>query len=114
MLCSRPSLWRRFSKDLKKKKLVEADYQQSGAWVMRWGQENENAYCLPAPLTCFLFTVADDVGLRVHELEVGNSGSVIKPGDKVVVSREPCSLCPPRSLPLTYYFQSWRSEWWWS
>ena len=45
-----------------------------------------------SPLTCLLFTVADDVGLRVHELEVGNSGSVIKPGDKVVVSHEPCSL----------------------
>ena len=92
-LCSGPYLLRRFSKDLKKKKLVEADYQQSGAWVMHWTQENEDACCqlvppdLP-PLRC----VADDVGLRVHELEVGNSGSVIKPGDKVVVSHEPCSL----------------------
>ncbi len=29
--------------------------------------------------------IADDIGLRVHELEVGQSGSDIKPGDKVTV-----------------------------
>lgn len=42
-------LWHRFSKDLKKRKLVEADYQQSGAWVMHGGLEGGASHDLLLP-----------------------------------------------------------------
>ena len=72
----------RFVKELKKKKLMEEDYAPSG---MAHESHMERDVLRP-DLGSVCLLSAEDVGLRVYELEEGKQGPVVQPGDRVVVS----------------------------